>query len=131
MNELIDTILAERQWSWSVIGLLVILIGLGLRSLLLRNILHAMKVRNISWYKRTLSHYQKRSIIGWCFFSLCIIGITLFWTLESLLLTYFSLMEWMLIFVLLFSLSVFFHARAFAESIVEAMQDHVATDKEL
>lgn len=131
MNELIDTILAERQWSWSVIGLLVILIGLGLRSLLLRNILHAMKVRNISWYKRTLSHYQKRSIIGWCFFGLCIVGITLFWTLESLLLKYFSLMEWMLIFVLLFSLSVFFHARAFAESIVEAMQDNVATDKEL
>ena len=51
--------------------------------------------------------------------------------MESVFLKYLSSFEWFLIFILLFLLSVFFHLRAYARSIVEAMQENVAMDKEL
>lgn len=132
MNEnLIDLIFREREWSWSLIGLLSIFFALGLRALFLRNILHSMKIRNKSWYRRTLMYYQKRSALGWVFFGLFILGVILLWRMEPLLLKHLSSLEWFFIFVSLFFLSVLFHLRAYARSIVEALQENVAMDKEL
>ena len=128
--ELWEMITTERQWSWSLIGLFALVTALILRSFLLRNVLHTMKIRNKSWYKRTLSQYQKRSLIGWIFFGLFILGIILLWRFEPFFLKRFGFFEWMLIFMLLFFLSVFLHLRAYARSIVEAIQENVATDKE-
>ncbi len=51
--------------------------------------------------------------------------------MEPLLLKHLSSLEWFFIFVSLFFLSVVFHLRAYARSIVEALQENVAMDKEL
>ena len=130
-QELIRLIISERQWSWSVIGLVVIIAALSFRTFSLGNILRIMKVRNLSWYKRTLTYYQKRSILGWIFFYLFILGVILLWRYETFFLKYLNFLEWTLIFISVFFLSLFFHMKAYARSIVEAMQENVATDKEL
>lgn len=130
-KELIHSIFNERDWSWSVIGLLSILIALGVRTLFLKDILRSMKIRNKSWYKRTLAYYQKKSLVGWIFFGLFILGIILLWRMEPLFLKYFSFLEWFLFFISLFFLSIFFHLRAYTQSIIEALQENVALDKEL
>lgn len=130
-QELIRLIESERDWSWSLVGLITLVLALALRALFLRNILHTMKMRNRSWYKRTLIYYQKRSLPGWIFFGLFILGIVLLWRMEASFLKYLSFLEWFLIFVTLFFLSVFFHLRAYACSIVEAVQEHVSMDREL
>lgn len=130
-EELIHLIFNERQWSWSLVGLLSILLALGVRSLFLKDILRSMKIRNKSWYRRALTYYQKRSLLGWIFFGLFILGLVLLWRMEPLFLKYFSSLEWFLFFVSLFFLSVFFHLRAYTQSIIEALQENVALDKEL
>lgn len=130
-EELIHLIFNERQWSWSLVGLLSILLALGVRTLFLKDILRSMKIRNKSWYKRTLACYQKKSLVGWIFFGLFILGIILLWRMEPLFLKYFSFLEWFLFFISLFFLSIFFHLRAYTQSIIEALQENVALDKEL
>lgn len=130
-EELIQTIFRERQWSWSVIGLLSVLFTLALRALFLGGILRSMKIRNRSWYRRTLNHYQKRSVLGWIFFGLLNLTVLLVWTMESRFLKYLSAREWFLILVALFLLSLFFHLKAYTCSIVESLEENVSMDKEL
>ena len=128
---LIQQIVDEREWSWSLIGLVAIVLGLIARSLFLKDILRSMKIRNKSWYRRTLTYYQKKSLLGWIFFGLFILGIILLWRIEESFLKYLSFLEWFLIFLSFFFLSIFFHLRAYAQSIVEALQENVTLDKEL
>ena len=45
--------------------------------------------------------------------------------------TYLKLMEWIFILVTLFGLSLFSHLRAYARAIVEAVEENIATDKEI
>ena len=130
-EELIKTIFHERQWSWSVIVLLSVLLTLLLRAIFLGGILRNMKIRNRSWYRRTLTHYQKRSVVGWIFFGLLNLIVLLLWTAESQFLKYFSTREWFLILVGLFLLSLFFHLKAYARSIVESLEENISMDKEL
>ncbi len=130
-DELIQTIFRERQWSWSVIGLLSVFLTLLLRALFLGGILRSMKIRNRSWYRRTLTHYQKRSVIGWIFFGLLNLIVIFLWTMEPKFLTYFSAREWFLILIALFLLSLFFHLKAYTRSIVESLEENISMDKEL
>ena len=130
-DELIQTILRERQWSWSVIGLLSVFLTLLLRAVFLGGILRSMKIRNRSWYRRTLSHYQKRSIIGWIFFGLLNLIVILLWTMSPKLLTYFSGREWFFILIVLFLLSLFFHLKAYTRSIVASLEENISMDKDL
>ena len=131
IQESIRFIQTGKDWSWSLIGIAAILGGLLIRSLLLRDILHGMKIRNRSWYKRTQTYYQKRSILGWMFFSFFLLGAMLFWRFEAFFLRYLNFVQWMLVLVILFMLSLFCHIRAYARAIIEAMEEHVATDKDL
>ncbi|GEM_PF-6016973 len=130
-QELIRMIINERQWSWSIIGLVVIIIGLSVRMFFLTDVLHVMKIRNRSWYKRTLTYYQKKSILGWFFFACFVLGVIFLWRFEAFFLKYLNFLEWMLIFISVFFLSLFFHMRAYARSIVEALLENVELDKEL
>ncbi len=130
-HQLWEVISTEREWSWSLIGIVVLLAALIVRAFLLRNVFSSMKVRNKTWYKRTLEQYQKRSLVGWIFFGLFILGIILLWRFEDVFLKRFSFVEWLLILILLFLVSVFSHLKAYARSMVEALQDQVDMSKEL
>ena len=110
---------------------MILLAALIVRAFLLRNVFSGMKVRNRTWYKRTLDQYQKRSLFGWIFFGLFIVGSILFWRFEDLFLKRLGFVEWLLIFILLFLVSVFSHLKAYARSMVEALQDQVDMSKEL
>ena len=131
MRTLFHAIATGREWSWSVVGLLVLLGGLTIRNLFLREILHGMKIRNRDWYKRTLVLYQNGSILGWLLFLCFIVGAMLFWRFEATFLKRLNLLEWTLIFTLLFAGSIVCHLRAYACAIVEAVEENVATDKDI
>ncbi len=130
-KSIFHSIVEGREWSWSVIGLIVILIGLIIRSALLRDILLGMKIRNQNWYRRTQEHYQGRAIIGWIFFILFAVGTMLLWRFETFFLRYFTIVQWVSILAALFVLSLFCHLRAYAKAIVEAVQENVAMDKDI
>ena len=131
IEDMIRSIQAGKEWSWSVVGILAILIGLTIRSFLLRDILHEMKIRNRSWYYKTQSIYQGRAFLGWAFFILFLSGTMLLWRFESFFLKYLTVMQWLSVLIALLALSIICHLRAYARAIVEAMQENVAMDKEL
>ena len=131
LRALIQSIAEGKEWSWSVIGLLAILMGLAIRSLLLRDILRGMKIRNRNWYQCTQEHYQGRAILGWIFFALFVVGAMLLWRFEALFMNYFTFGQWIMLLGGLFVLSLFCHLRAYAKAIVEAVQESVATDKDI
>ena len=130
-QDMIRVVEQGREWSWSVIGVLAILAGLTIRSLILRDILHGMKIRNKSWYHRTQAHYQKRGIIGWIFFVFFVIGAILLWRFEELFLRRLNFLQWIIILITLLVLSLFSHLRAYARAIVEAVEESVGTDKDI
>ena len=131
IQAVIRAIVEGKEWSWSVIGLIAIIGGLLIRSLLLNDILRGMRIRNRSWYKRTQEHYQEHAIWGWIFFTLFAVGIMLFWRHETFFLRYLRFSQWVLVLVSLFAVSLFCHLRAYARAIVEAVQENVATDRDI
>ena len=128
---LIRAIVEGKEWSWSVIGLITILGGLLIRSILLRDILRGMKIRNRNWYKRTQEHYQGRAIWGWIFFTFFAVGTMLLWRYETFFLRYLRFSQWALVLAALFAASLFCHLRAYARALVEAVQENVAADKDI
>jgi hypothetical protein len=130
-SDLFRTILEGREWSWSVFGCVVMITGLLIRSLLLRNILRGMKVRDANWYRRMLFYYEKKSILGWLFFAVSIAGAMLFWRFESFFLKYLNTVEWILVFFIFYIISLFLHIRAYASAIVETVSENISGDKDL
>ena len=132
MNQgLIRAILEGRDWSWSVLGGVVMIASLFIRSFLLRNILHGMKVRDRHWYQRMLFYYQKRSLLGWLFFAVFISGVMLFWRFESYFLRYLNRTEWLLVSLICFVMSLFLHLRAYADAMVETVSENISSDKDI
>ena len=131
LKAIIHSIVEGKEWSWSIVGLFVILVGLAIRGMLLRDILRGMKIRNRNWYRRTQEHYQERAIMGWIFFLFFAIGIMLLWRFETFFLRYFTFAQWISIFIGLLALSLFCHLKAYAKAIVEAVQENVAADKDI
>ena len=127
----VRAVLEGREWSWSVLGCVVMITGLLIRSLLLRNILYGMKIRDSNWYRRMLFYYQKRSILGWICFAVVVVGVMLFWRFESFFLRYLNTLEWILIGVIFFTISLFLHTRAYAGAIVETVSENISGDKDL
>lgn len=129
-HNLISIITQGREWSWSLIGLLSLAVGLCIRNLLLRELLQALKARDRNWYQRTQICYQKRSGLGWIFFGLFVFGSALFWRFEGAFLQYLERLWWILIFVSLLVVSFFSHLRAYTFSILEAAEDPMTVDRE-
>jgi hypothetical protein len=128
---MLHAILEGREWSWSVLGFVAIVLGLIIRSLMLRGILRGMKVRDAHWYRRMLFYYEKRSIFGWICFVLAVSGATLLWRFENLFLKYLSNFEWFLVLLMFYILSLFLHVRAYAGAIVETVSENISSDRDL
>lgn len=131
ISETIRAIETGREWSWSVIGLIAILAGLVIRSLILRDVLRNIKIRNRSWYQRAQSFYQGRAIIGWIFFAIFAIGMMLIWRFESFFVRYLSFPQWTFVFLVFLVLALLAHLRAYARAIVDAVQENLVNDKDL
>ena len=131
MGDILRAIVEGREWSWSVVGLFILVVGLAIRSALIGDVLRGLKIRNRNWYKRTQVHYQERAVFGWMFFAFCVVGAMLLWRFETFFLQYLNLLQWGLILLVSFVLSLFCHLRAYARAIVEAVEEHVADDKDI
>ncbi|MSR76929.1 MAG: hypothetical protein EXS63_01695 [Candidatus Omnitrophica bacterium] len=69
----IHIILTEKEWSWSVVALAALIVGLILRSYVLRPILRRIKDLEKADYTEVKKQYLARSLWGWIFFILAII----------------------------------------------------------
>jgi uncharacterized membrane protein YbhN (UPF0104 family) len=126
-----NTVLEGRDWSWSLIGIAAIIVGLLLRGLLLTGILKRVRRANRKWYKRTQVYYQENAWMGWIPFGIFAIGSMCFWRFEAFFLKHLGHLEWIIILVSFLALSLFLHLRTYAQAMVDAVQEQVITDKDL
>ena len=67
-KDYLDVILAERSWSWAVIGIAYIIVGLFIRSLFLGAVIHKTKELNRGPSQELKKAYLQRAPLGWVFF---------------------------------------------------------------
>ena len=131
ITSILEAIVTGKEWSWSVVGLIALLLGLGIRALVLRDILRGIKLRNRQLYDRVQSYYQGRSVFGWIFFIGFVIGSMLLWRFDSFLTRYLDLVVWSLVLMAFLMLALLVHLRGYARAIVDAMQESLGSDKDI
>ena len=75
----LDIILAERSWSWSLIGILYVLAAFFVRSWFMNSLVWKAKQLDKSLYAAVKAAYLKRSVLGWFLFFMPLALFTLFW----------------------------------------------------
>lgn len=79
MKPYLDIILAERSWSWSLIGILYVLAAFFVRSWFMNSLVWKAKQLDKSLYSAVKSAYLKRSVLGWFLFFVPLALFILFW----------------------------------------------------
>ncbi|OGW79548.1 MAG: hypothetical protein A3G33_07055 [Omnitrophica bacterium RIFCSPLOWO2_12_FULL_44_17] len=120
-----------RNWSWALIAIVSILVGLTFRQLVLGDLLRKLKNKNKTWYKKTQQRYESLSLIGWGLFVISIFGFIMIWHNESLFTRYLNLSYWLIVFSGLIVVSYIFHLRAYMQAMVDSIQENIMTEKEL
>ncbi len=68
IKDYFDLILRERNWSWSLIGIVYMIAALIVRSLFLSPMVRKAKELNRTPYEELKKAYLKRAPLGWVFF---------------------------------------------------------------
>lgn len=76
----LDSALAGRDWSWSLVGLVYIIVGLFIRGLFLKPLLRHAKELEKKPYRDFRSAYLGRSLWGWVFFFITFLILIGLWT---------------------------------------------------
>ena len=120
----------EKQWSWSVMAILFLCAALLLRHLFLRNISFRMKRMPPESAKAVRTYYEKRSLIGWILFISCVALATWLWANPVLLENYLPALVWRMIAATLFVASLFYHVQAYAEALMDFMDERLSSERE-
>ena len=79
-----DSILAERTWSWTLIGILYLLSGLLVRSWFIRPLARHLKKLSREFQHEVKKVYLQHSFWGWLFFLVPLCLLILFWRSDLL-----------------------------------------------
>jgi hypothetical protein len=122
----IDT---ERSWSWTMIGILYLVLALLVRGLAMRPIVSKAKQLKYSLYQEVKLAYLRNSIWGWLFFFVPLgVAIYMWMDLQKHPLTVRDLLI-MAGAMISYSLSIMFHALAFGLAGIKALKQ--AYDREV
>lgn len=124
----LDIILAERSWSWSLIGILYVLAAFFVRSWFMNSLVWKAKQLDKSLYHAVKSAYLKRSVLGWFLFFVPLALFTLFWQKT---ITEESKRFWIVVGgSSCFVLSILLHIRAFGLGALTVLKKHSDNLKE-
>ena len=124
----LDIILAERSWSWSLIGILYVLAAFFVRSWFMNSLVWKAKQLDKSLYHAVKSAYLKRSVVGWFLFFVPLALFTFFW--QNLIPQ--KDKQFLIICggTTAFILSIILHLRAFALGTLTVLKKHSENLKE-
>ncbi len=117
-----DVILKERDWSWALIGIMILVSMLVVRHLFIAPVVHKAKELNRTPYEEFKKAYLKRALFGWIFFlasfglmiGLWGYGVSLPLSMKAALALLASIMS--------FILSILFHLQALGVAAVVALK---------
>ena len=117
-----DMILTQRAWSWTVIGILYLLVFLMIKGFFFRELLKRARALNSKWYHEIKKVYIKKCIAGWVLFLISFLMVVFFWQSGDFKRP--SLYEVGMIFLILMTvlLSVISHLIAFGVSLIHVLK---------
>jgi hypothetical protein len=118
----IEVIFNERTWSWAVLGIIYILLGMFIRGIFLNGLFIRLKGAG-----KTLSHevrrgYLRRSVAGWLLFFLPMAVFIIFWSRPNIFPITTSDFALFCIGLVSFVLSIILHLRSFAVAVLDAVR---------
>lgn len=116
LKSYLDIILIERDWSWTLIGILYLVIGLVVRGWFLKPLSLRAKVLDRSLYHEIKKDYLRHSLAGWIFFILPLIAFIILWSRKDLFPVTIKDAFTASAAIVSFILSVLFHLQAFGVS---------------
>lgn len=131
MTSYLDLILSERYWSWTLVGIVYLLVSLSLRQVFLGKILCEAKNLESSLYSLAKHFYFRNSLAGWIFYILSFLLLVAGWigwrqfTAQPLAFPVFCVL-----FPTLYFLSLVFHGRALALALITAFRQRTGIEKE-
>lgn len=130
-SEFFHQLMTDRNFSWPIVGILLIIGTLVIRFFLLHDILRELKYHNKAWYKSAQTHYQKHSITGWVIYLVSIAGLILLWRFEPFFVRFANFLCWVLIFTVLLMLSYLIHLKKYIKAIFKAMPAPAPQDTDI
>lgn len=79
MDAYIYAVLEQRDWSWTVMAILFIAVGLLVRMFVLQPVLRKAKEVGRKDYSEMKRHYLRRALWGWIFFALSVLFAIILW----------------------------------------------------
>lgn len=79
LTNLWSRILTEREWSWTLIGIIYLLVFLIIRSFFLRQLIKRARALNSKWYHEVKKAYIKKCTGGWVLFGISLLMVIFFW----------------------------------------------------
>lgn len=115
-------LLAQRAWSWTIMGIVFLLVFLLVRHFFMQSLIKRAQSLNSKWYHEIQKVYMKKCIAGWIFFLVSLLLFIFFWQTADLNRP--SLYEIAVIYVLILTvlLSIMFHLIAFGVSIIHVLK---------
>ncbi len=75
----LDVIFKEKFWSWTIVAILYLILGLMVRGALLNGLFNKVKDIKKEYYHELKSLYLKDSLYGWFFFLVSLVICILLW----------------------------------------------------
>jgi Na+-transporting methylmalonyl-CoA/oxaloacetate decarboxylase gamma subunit len=79
-----NTVLTQRAWSWTVIGIGYLLAFLLVRNFFLHGLIKRARALNSKWYHEIKKVYAKKCISGWILFLISFLMMIFFWQTANL-----------------------------------------------
>ena len=127
----IDLMLAERQWSWAIVGILYLVLAIFIRILIFRKMIREAKQIDPNLYSTVKGIYLKNSLSGWILYFISFLLVIVMWlgwksapqeTVSAAILCLFL--------SLLFFLSIILHLTAFAKALLVVLRQRMGVEKE-
>lgn len=127
----LKAILAERQWSWALIGIAYLAVSLFIRQLIFRNIVRTTKAIDPHLYHGVKNTYLKNSLGGWSLFLISFLLVVVVWLgwqgspVDPKALALFGLAL-----PVLYFLSLILHLLAYVRALLNILQQKMGVEKE-
>ncbi len=125
-------ITSEKQWSWTLVGIVYLVGALFIRSLFFRFPVRETKEIDASLYSAVKTIYLKNSGLGWVLFSISFLLVIATWlewqsvASDRTLVLFFCLLLPLLLF-----LSVALHLTAYVRALLAVLRQRMGVEKEI
>ncbi|MDP3920850.1 MAG: hypothetical protein Q8R76_08605 [Candidatus Omnitrophota bacterium] len=123
-----DVLIRERSWSWSIVGIIYLVLGYLIRGWFLKPLANAAKTLAPKQYQEIKRAYLRRSLVGWITFLIPLAILGVFWTQTDLFPISGKEAISLIAALAFFILSVMFHLGSFAHAGIDTLR-HFTPEK--